>query len=288
MLCSSRMMSLCLSRIRCTSSRIIACAPAILRMTSCEDVSPASIISCTSCSEASGHTSCISRAFWRSSICLKSSWALWKSKSSCWCFRAMACRMLARIRPSAESRGSRSSASTFSSATSACFARATWPLVSSTSWERRSDTAAWPACVVACRASSSILPMVATPSRPCCSMPWMSLMALKKSRMKSGAGATGGTVPLVVLGCSSRTLPRASRPTQTPPLETVLETLSEGRPPLLRASCWNSAKRSLSRSSAAATIAAQCHTAQAPGQRRGLTCASHTLLRAACTLRFES
>mmetsp|Transcript_118232 Transcript_118232/g.314626 ORF Transcript_118232/g.314626 Transcript_118232/m.314626 type:complete len:247 (-) Transcript_118232:349-1089(-) len=167
MLCSSRRMSLCLSRMRCTSSRITAWAPAIFRMTICEEVSPASIISCTSCSVASGQRSCISRACCLSSMCFKSSCAFWKSSRSCWCFFSMACCMFARIRHSAEPGLSLSSASDLAWSSSSCsLALATWRWTSSTCCARRSDTVFWRSCVVACRASSSILPMASTPSRP--------------------------------------------------------------------------------------------------------------------------
>mmetsp|Transcript_88966 Transcript_88966/g.198900 ORF Transcript_88966/g.198900 Transcript_88966/m.198900 type:complete len:202 (+) Transcript_88966:423-1028(+) len=196
MLCSSFRMSLCLSRMRCTSSRITAWAPAILRMTICEEVSPASIISCTSCSDASGQRSCISRACCRSSMCFRSVWAFWKSSSNCWCFLTMACCMFARMRHSAEPGFSLSSASDFALRSSNCFfARATCPWTSSTNSAMRSETAFWRSFVVACNASSSILPVASTPSLPDFNVAWTSLTASKNSRMKL-AGALPTAVEL--------------------------------------------------------------------------------------------
>mmetsp|Transcript_27081 Transcript_27081/g.61705 ORF Transcript_27081/g.61705 Transcript_27081/m.61705 type:complete len:265 (-) Transcript_27081:360-1154(-) len=160
MLRSKRRMSSCFSRIRWTSSRSMACAPAIFFATTSCVVSPASIISALSSGDASGMRISISRNCRLSSACLKSTCAFWKSKSNCWCFLAIACCMLARILPSALL------GRCFSSSSDLDFNRwspsltfAKWPLVSCTKACNLSETTRCRSCVVTCRASSKTSPM---------------------------------------------------------------------------------------------------------------------------------
>mmetsp|Transcript_75623 Transcript_75623/g.231456 ORF Transcript_75623/g.231456 Transcript_75623/m.231456 type:complete len:265 (+) Transcript_75623:298-1092(+) len=167
MLCSRRRMSWCLSRMRSTSSKIMAWAPAIRRMTTCDDVWPASIISDTSSGVASGHRSCISRACRCTSTCLKSTWAFWKSTSSCWCFLAMACCMFCRMRRSAELGFALSSASARAfSASRPRFDSVMCFVVSSAKRASSSETAFCLSWVVAFSTSSSFWSMTCTFSRP--------------------------------------------------------------------------------------------------------------------------
>mmetsp|Transcript_41063 Transcript_41063/g.106189 ORF Transcript_41063/g.106189 Transcript_41063/m.106189 type:complete len:277 (+) Transcript_41063:346-1176(+) len=251
MFCSRRRMSWCLSRMRSTSSTTLAWAPAMRRMTSCEEVWPHSIICHTSSSEASGQIRRISRSWRCSRIDLWSICNFWKSRSSCCCLRARACCMFARILCSAALGLLLSSAADFSArASKACLEVAILMLASITSSWMLSDAALWRSWVVACRISVSTESIFLTHSLPILMELCTWATSSKNSRMKL-AGFLAAVAESPVDACSSRALPLLSEAgcklvEATPSCVTV---------PLLRASRWNSAHRSLRRCSAATPIA---------------------------------